>query len=150
LEGPDWIVIWKVPLVTPCAVPVEVKSPVVVVPSAKHDDGATKLNLVMLTALPLCVSVAVKQRDVVPWGLARPASQFPWIGSMLLEPPPPQAKQASAREKTIAVPKRFIGILREEGRIISDRSTICSTLFGVLFHTLKIRLPLSVTSGGEC
>ena len=107
-EEPDWIVMSKLPLVTPCVLSVRVKTPVAVVPAAKHDDGVIKLKFVTLTVLPLWASVAVKPKAVVPSGLRRNPFQFPLSGSVSLLELNPQASKASVMERIIAVPKYLI------------------------------------------
>jgi hypothetical protein len=102
-DAGDWIVIPKVPVVTPPVLPARVKVPVAVDPVSKHDCEVVKLRLVTLTMLPLWVSDTVKLRSCVP---VRVAVQFPLM--VLLLELPPQADSASAIRNMIATPKCFI------------------------------------------
>lgn len=102
LEAPVWMVIWKVPVVTPPVVPARVKVPLAVAPASKHDCEVVKLRLVTLTALPLWVRVAVKLISCVP---VRVAVQLPLMVLLELFP---QAVSASAMKSMIAMLKGFI------------------------------------------
>jgi hypothetical protein len=108
-ELADWIVIPKVPVVTPPVLPARVKLPVAVAPVSKHDCEVVKLRLVTLTALPLWVSDTVKLRSCVP---VRVAVQFPLIVLLLLELFP-HPDNASERTNMSAIAKRFIEFLLE-------------------------------------
>jgi hypothetical protein len=56
--------------------------------------------------LPLCVSVAVKVKAVVPSGFVRLAFQAPWI-TLGLEPPP-QPRDASTMAVIITEARRYM------------------------------------------
>src|SRR5580698_9862626 len=106
LPVPDWMVIWKVPVVTPPEVPVAVNAPVAVVPKAKHEDEVLKLRLVTVTTPPLDARVAVKARAWVPSALVSVADQLPLM-ELLLELLP-QPETANRAKMIMAMPKCFI------------------------------------------
>jgi hypothetical protein len=104
--APDWMVIWKVPVVWPPDVPVEVNAPVAVVPTAKHDDEVEKLRLLTVRALPLSASVDVKTKACCPFASVNVAVQVP-----LIVPPElllPQPDHTITMKSMIATPKCFI------------------------------------------
>jgi len=103
-DDPDWMDIWKLPVVTPPVLPVTVKVPDATAPESKQDWDVVKLRLVTVTVLPLWVRVTLKERSCVPLSVA---DQFPLMVLLLLLESPPQAVSASAIESKIAMPSCF-------------------------------------------